>query len=176
MGLKDRLHEEAASRGEQLRSRFEPGRCIGCGSTGANDLRPAEFQWRKQVGRSANHHVRIEHASTHLLCNTCLTGLRSRRRWFWPIRYAGGFGLAAALCGIVTVPTLLYCMKLNSSERGMIMSVGVLSAVLLPLALVALTIARRFSVPPCLLDMTGRGWECIALHEVPTYNAVTSPR
>jgi hypothetical protein len=163
MGLKQRLEAEAAVRSEQLASRFPSARCISCGTAGVGELQPTEFHWRKQVGRSAEHHVRIEHASSHLLCDSCLDELRRRRRWFWPIRYAGGIGLAAALCGVVTVPVLLYCMRLSTSERREIISIGLVAAILLPVAIIALAVARRYSVPASLLDMTGRGWECISL-------------
>jgi hypothetical protein len=82
------------------------------------------------------------------------------------MRYAGGIGLAAALCGITTMPIVLYCMQLNSAERRQMISIGVLAAVLLPASLYSLYVARRFSVPPTLLDMTSRGWECIAVVEI----------
>jgi hypothetical protein len=130
-----------------LRTRFQPGKCLACGSSGSDPLRQIEIVWCKQIGKSAEHHVRIEHRSLHAMCASCWSELRSRRRWFWPIRYASGFALAAAICGIVTVPVLLYCMRLNTAERREMIAVGAMALVLLPAALVGLAVARRFSVP-----------------------------
>ena len=161
MDLMQRLEAEAAAR-EKLLSQFPSDRCVDCGTAGMHGLLLTEFRWRKQVGRVEDD-VRIEHSSTHPLCESCLAELRSRRKWFWPMRYAGGIALAAAFCGVVAAPVLLYGMQLSASERSAVLSVGVVATILLPCAIFVLAVTRRFSVPSSLLDMTGRGWECISL-------------
>jgi hypothetical protein len=149
---------------------FDPRVCISCGTAGsanaAGKLVPIQFLWRKQVGKSAEIHTRLEHVSTHPMCSSCWEELRGSRRWFWPIRYAGGVALAAGICGAVTVPVLLYSMKLNPAERRYIIGVGIVAAVLLAAGIVALNVARRFSVPPPLLEMTRNSWECISVGEI----------
>ena len=176
MGLRQRLEAEAQARSAQLALRSSTTHCVFCSTTSVGKLRLTQFVWRKQVGRSADHHVRIEHISMHLLCEHCLKEIVRRRKWFWPIRYAGGVGLAGGLCGVVTVPALLYLMKLSNSERQFIFLVGLVSAILLVVGLVALAVARRCSVPPTLLDMTGNGWECVSLQAVDAQGQVNTNR
>ena len=159
MRLEERLKAEAAARAERL-ALFDPTVCISCGMAGAGELVPVQYVWRKQVGRSAEAHTRIEHVSAHPMCPSCRDELRGRRRWFWPIRYAGGVGLAAGICGIITIPVVLYSMKLNPAER-------------LPAGLVGLAVARRFSVPPPLLEMTRNSWECVAVRPAEHPTSVT---
>lgn len=131
--------------------------------TKAADLLPADFKWRKQVGRSEHHHERVTHTSTHPLCAACLTELRRRRRRFRPLRYTGGIALAAALCAVIATPILLACMRLAPDERRQMIATGAAGLLLLSAALMTLRAAQRFSVPGCLLDMTGNGWECIGV-------------
>ena len=71
--------------------------------------------------------------------------------------------LAIALCGIVSVPVLLYSMHLDADERGTLIPIGVAAAVLLPTSLYLLWVARRYSVPASLVDMTANGWECVGV-------------
>jgi hypothetical protein len=163
MGLHEKLQAEAAARAAHLATRFPANRCIACGSTKTADLLPTDFKWRKQVGRNQHHHVRVTHTSTHGLCPPCLTELRHCRRRFWPLRYAGGIALAAALCAVIAAPILLACMNLAPDERRQIIATGAAGIPLLPAALMTLRAARRFSVPACLFDMTGNGWECISV-------------
>lgn len=166
MGLREQLEAEAEERTKVFVSRADPTRCLSCGSRGAPRLLSSEFRWRKQVGANQHHHVRVEHSSTHPLCSACLQQLRYRRRWFWPIRYAGGTALAAGICGVVTVPILLWCLHLNADEHREVISTGIVSLVLLVAGIWTLGYARHLSVPPTLLDMTGRGWECVSVREL----------
>jgi hypothetical protein len=163
MGLRETLQAEAEARAAHLATVFAPSRCIACGSTKAADLSSTDFKWRKQVGRSQHHHERVTHTSTHMLCPPCLTELRRRRRRFWPLRYAGGIALAAALCAVIATPILLACMRLAPDERSQMIATGAAGLLLLPAAGMTLRAARRFSVPACLFDMTGNGWECIGV-------------
>ena len=163
MDLREKLQAEADARAAHLATRFAPNRCIACGSTRAADLIPTDFKWRKQVGRSEHHHERVTHTSTHPLCAACLAELRRLRRRFWPLRYAGGIALAAALCAVIAPPILLACMQLAPDERRQIIATGAAGVLLLPTALLTLRAARRFSVPGSLFDMTGNGWECIGV-------------
>lgn len=169
--LQEQLEAEAKLRGEQLASRFGSTRCVACGVPRAG-LVLGEFRWTKSVGRNAHHQVTVRHESTHTLCPACLEELKRRRRWFWPIRYAGGIALAAALCGIVAAPALLYCLKLDPEEHRQVVTVGIAAVALLPAAIYALRMARRFSVPEPLFDMTGGGWECTSVRKVENASAV----
>jgi hypothetical protein len=165
MSLHEKLQSEATARAADLAARFPQSRCIACAAPAGNSvtLRPTEFHWRKQVGRSEHHHVRVTHVSTHPLCPACLAQLRHRRRRFWPLRYAGGVTLAAACCALIAPPILLAFMHLDSGERTQVLITAAAGLLLLPAALVMLRSARRFSVPHTLLDLTGRGWDCTAV-------------
>jgi hypothetical protein len=165
MGLRERLQAEAQTRAQQLASRGSPTLCIACGTTGPGALLAAAFRWRKQVGRSAEHHVRVEHVSVHPICPACLADVRRRRRTFWLLRYLGGFALAAGLCGVIAVPILLLIMNLAPAERRQMTGVGWASAAPLLLGLATLALARRLSVPKSLLDMTDHGWECVTVED-----------
>jgi hypothetical protein len=79
------------------------------------------------------------------------------------VRYLGGVLLAAALSGLIACPILLIFMRLNREERTQVIAVLATSAVLLPVAWLLLRIADRLSVPASLVDMTGDGWECVAI-------------
>jgi hypothetical protein len=57
-------------------------------------------------------------------------------------------------------------MRLNPAERAEDISVLVLSAVLVPLALLLSRFERGLSVPARMLDLTGRGWECCDVHTI----------
>jgi hypothetical protein len=160
MNRHQKLEAEAEQRSRELATRFTPDRCIACGTAGAHPLRSTEFLWRKQLG-AAEHVVRAQHISTHLLCDSCLGELRSRRRWFWPGRFLGGIAFGAALCGIIAAASVIFFMNLRPSERAEANSIGIAAVVLLPLGIITWVLARRLSVPATLLDMTRRGWECV---------------
>jgi hypothetical protein len=117
------------------------------------------------VGRGPEHHVRVEHESVHPICPACLAELRRRRRAFWPMRYLGGIALAGGICGVVTVPILLWAMNLSPAERRTMEGIGWASGVLLLVGVFGLWVARGYSVPRSLFDMTGRGWECVGVEE-----------
>lgn len=172
MALKEKLLQEAQERDERLSGRFDNTRCISCGAAKGAALSFVEFRWRKQVSLGAEHHVRVEHSSRHLLCRSCWAELSGRRRWFWPLRYAGGIAVAAGLCGIVTAPALLYFMRLTPAERSELLLTGALAIIFLCAGILGLWFARRFSVPASLLDMTSHGWECIGIRSDPADTAV----
>ena len=69
------------------------------------------------------------------------------------------------MCGIVACVMLLLFLRMNRSERREVTGVAWASGVLLPLSLAVLWRARTYSVPPALLEMTGKGWECIGVSE-----------
>ena len=69
----------------------------------------------------------------------------------------------AALCAVIATRILLLCMNLAPDERRQIIATGATGLLLLPAAIMTLRAARRFSVPGCLFDMTGNGWECIGV-------------
>src|SRR3954453_21940203 len=94
--LQIRLKQEATERVAALAEEVPGDRCVGCGTS--VDLHAVSFTWRKQVGTSDTHHVRVEHVSTHSVCAQCLQELRARRRMWFAARYAGGIGLGAAIC------------------------------------------------------------------------------
>jgi hypothetical protein len=150
-------------RATYLAARFPPGRCVACG--GATQLTSLRFRWRKLVGKTMHSYVRARHESRHPLCQTCLAQLRARRRRFWPVRYVGGFLLAASLCGLIACPMLLLFMRLNRAERTQVLVAMAAGAAALPVAWLLLRIADRLSVPGSLAAMAGDGWECVSVTE-----------
>jgi hypothetical protein len=61
-------------------------------------------------------------------------------------------------------------MHLTRAEREGTIILGAAAAVLLPVSLIVLRLARGYSVPSSLIDMTGRGWESIALGPSPVHD------
>jgi len=162
LGFKVNLESEAHARKEKLVSRFKNERCISCGTAGVAPLTPVDFHWRKQVGRETNLR-RVEHTSRHELCEQCLAQLQTRRKVFWPLRYAAGIGLAGGLCGVIGVTCVLYIMRLRPDEQRQAIWIGIAAALLLPVSIFGLWMSRRLSVPQSLVDMTRDGWECVAV-------------
>ncbi|MDB5322439.1 MAG: hypothetical protein JWN40_4070 [Phycisphaerales bacterium] len=80
------------------------------------------------------------------------------------MRYLGGVLLAGALSGLIACPILLFFMQLNREERTQVIAVLASAAVILPVAWLLLKTADRLSVPATLVDMTGDGWECVAIN------------
>jgi len=60
--------------------------------------------------------------------------------------------------------------ELASQERREVIAVSLASALLLSAAVFLLYKARSLSVPASLLEMTGKGWECIGLKETSGYS------
>jgi hypothetical protein len=165
MGLRERLQAEAQARSEQLATRFRDDRCIACGTAGIAGLILAEFHWRKEVARSETHAIRVDHTSIHPMCPSCLAQVQSRRPWYWTLRYTGLVAFAAALCAIIAGIAVLWLMHLTNEERGQFRMLIAAGLVLLPLAVFISWLSRRYSVPASLVDMAGRGWECVGLRE-----------
>jgi hypothetical protein len=164
---------EADERAKKLADGFHLDRCVSCGTAGVKELQRVEFLWRKQEGSHETGGVRAEHVSVHALCAPCLAAVRTKRRWFWPIRYAGGVVLAISICGIVTCPTLIWLMRLNPSELRSVRSIGILAVAMLPVAVFALWLARGFSVPSTLFEFTRGSWECIRIRPLPIEPVMT---